>query len=311
MRYFRAYPWALQLLLFVLMVFVFMCFGTAMVQIGLQHLTNFKVDQVKNISPSSPQGLINAATIINAVLSVFSFLLPALIFSFMAHPQPMEYLGLRPAARKINYILPVGIMLGALPILLLIGELMSHINFGASIKADQAANDNMFNAMLGINSISGLVKILLITAVIVPLGEEMFFRGLMLRFARKRSHNMYFPAVFSALVFAFAHANYTGAISIFLAGLLLVAIYYLTGSLWCSIIAHAVYNGTQVVMSYFATAHKAATGVVPNDQLPFYWVIIGAVVFSASFYLLWKNRTPLPKNWTDDFTPEELSPKAH
>ena len=117
---------------------------------------------------------------------------------------------------------------------------------------------------------------------------------------------MVFPVLLTAGVFALAHSQVYGLISIFLAGVLLAVIYNLTGSLWCSILAHLFFNGTQIILSYAGNNNAAIKQYMNNTEIPYYLVIGGAAVFCISFYLLIKNKTPLPPNWTNDYTIAEL-----
>ena len=201
-------------------------------------------------------------------------------------------------------------MLGAMPVLDKIQESVSYINFGSygkQVKAAQEVSDNMTNAFLTMNSFGSFVKVFCIMAIVPALGEELFFRGVLMRFARQRSLNMVFPILFTAAVFSFTHSNIYGYLSIFLAGVLLAVIYNLTGSIWCSILAHLSFNGMQVILSYMGNHNAGVKTFMASSSVPVYLVLGGAVVFGLSFYLLLKNKTPLPANWSDNFTIEELS----
>ena len=142
-------------------------------------------------------------------------------------------------------------------------------------------------------------------AIVPALGEELFFRGVLMRFVRQRSRNMVMPVVLTAIIFSLSHTNIYGYLSIFLAGVLLAVIYNLTGSLWCSILAHCSFNGLQILITYMGTRNAAMKTFMEQTTVPYYLVIAGAILFGISFYLLLKNKTPLPANWSDNFTPEE------
>jgi membrane protease YdiL (CAAX protease family) len=162
------------------------------------------------------------------------------------------------------------------------------------------------NAFLNIPDFYSFMRGLLIMAIIPALGEEMFFRGVLMRFVKKRSRTMLAPILTSAALFALAHSNVYGLPSIFSAGILLAVIYYLTGSLWCSIFAHLLFNGLQVILSYAGSNNAAIKAFMSTNTVSYPLVIGSILVFCVSFYLLWKNRTPLAPNWTDDFAPGEL-----
>jgi len=304
MKYFRSYPWGLQLLLFFLMIFTIGMLGLSIVYAYLAKFTVFNYEQlVAGIDEHSPVALINTSLVVQAILSMSIFLVPALIFSYLAHPEPGKYLGLRAPGEKIQFLLVILLMLGAMPVLQMIEGLMGQINFGAKLKAEQAANDNMMNAFLTIPTFAAFLKAFLVMAIIPALGEEMFFRGILLRFARKKTRTMVIPILFVAAFFAYVHTNIYGAVSIFLAGVLLAVIYNLTGSLWCSILAHLFFNGFQVVIAYAGNNSPAVKAFLASNDIPIYFVVGGAITFGISFYLLLKNKTPLPPNWTDDFPP--------
>ncbi|MFI5196026.1 MAG: CPBP family intramembrane glutamic endopeptidase [Chitinophagales bacterium] len=306
MKYFRTYPWGLQLLLFLLMAFTFLSSAGVIIASLLPKLAGIMPSQLGKIGPNSPAAIVSTTLIVEGVSNLCIFLLPAFLFAYLTHPQSGEYLGLRKPGKWIQPVLAILVMLGAMPVLEMIGGLISHINFGPSVKASQQANEEMMAAFLNIPSFAGFIKVFVILAIIPALGEEMFFRGVLMRFAKKKSVNMVFPVLFTAVVFAFVHSSVYGFISIFLAGILLAVIYNLTGSLWCSILAHLFFNGSQIILSYTGNNNAAIKKYLDNTDIPYYLVAAGVIVFGISFYLLLKNKTPLPKDWAEDF--KDLSP---
>ena len=307
MRYFRSYPWGLQLLLFILMVFTFMSSAGVIILLVLTKMTGFLPAQLATIGPDSPAALVNVGIMVQGIQSIFIFVLSALLFAYLSTPRPAQYLGLRAPGKNIQVLLVIFIMLGATPVLQMIEGIISTINFGPKIKAAQEASDNMFNAFLNMPSFGSFIKVFVIMAIIPAFGEELFFRGVLMRFAKQRSRNMLFPILFTAAVFAYSHSNIYGFVSIFFAGILLAVIYNLTGSIWCSIVGHFTFNGMQVILSYMSNHNAAVKDFMAKSSVPVYLVIAGAIVFSSSFYLLLKNKTPLPANWSDNFSREEIS----
>jgi membrane protease YdiL (CAAX protease family) len=90
------------------------------------------------------------------------------------------------------------------------------------------------------------VRVVLAVAVVIPVGEELFFRGLLLRGFLLRYGPR--PAlVLTAALFALVHLNPWGLVSIFLVGILLGWLVLRTGSLWPACLAHGLYNLAAVV----------------------------------------------------------------
>jgi len=307
MKYFRSYPWGLQLFLFLVMVFTMLSCAGVIITSVFTKMTGFTLLQLEGVGPNSPQALINTGIWMQGLTSIFIFTLPALLFAYLSTPRPGAYLGFRAPGKTIQFALVIFIMLGATPILMTLEGLISHINFGPKIKAEQEASDNIYNAFLNMPTFASFIKVFCIMAIIPAIGEELFFRGVLMRFAKQRSRNMVFPILFTAAVFSYSHSNIYGYLSIFIAGILLAVIYNLTGSIWCSILAHLSFNGMQVILSYMGNHNAVVKTFMASSSVPIYLVLCGAVVFGISFYLLLKNKTPLPANWSDNFTIEELS----
>jgi membrane protease YdiL (CAAX protease family) len=297
----------MQLLMFLLMSFTFMSSAGAIILGLFTKLTGYAPTQIVGVTSGSPFSLIKAALTVQGVENLFVFLLPAITFAYLTHPSPTHYLGLRKPGKNIQFLLVLLVMAGAMPVLVLIQNLISMIDFGAGVKAAQERNNDMMRAFMHIEGLGDFIRAFIIMAIVPAFGEEMFFRGTLMRFAKKRSPNMVVPIVFSALVFSFVHANVYGYLSIFLAGVLLAVIYNLTGSLWCSILAHLFFNGSQIVLQYLGNTNHSVKSFVEADNVPYAFVAAGALVFAGAFYLLWKNRTPLPASWAEDFTPAELA----
>ena len=279
-------------------------FGSFLFLEFLPKITPYKFEQLAGITEHSPASLVHIALTAQGILSLFIFMTPALLFAYFAHPDPMGYLGLRKPGKWIQLLLVIFVMLGATPILQMLEGWISKINFGPSVKAAQEANDNMMSAFLNVSSFAGFMGAFLVMAIIPAIGEELFFRSIFLRMAKMRSRSMFLPVIGTAVVFAWTHSNIYGLLSIFLAGILLAVIYNLTGSLWCSILAHMSFNGLQVILSYLANNNQAVKVFTTSDSISYPLVFAGIIIFGVSFYLLWKNRTLLPADWTDDFKGE-------
>jgi membrane protease YdiL (CAAX protease family) len=305
-RYWRTYPWYFQLLQFIILIAVMASFFVFALSPLLMNLMGVPLTEIVAMSENSPRKVINAALLFQFFSAVGIFLLPALLFAYFTHPRAGNYLGLVKPGKSIQWLLVIIIMLGATPIFLGIAELISHLNLGEAAKKAQEDNDKIFKAMLSMSSPVHLILGFIVLAILPGVSEELFFRGILMKFVAKRSRTIWFPIVISALMFALMHSNVYGLLSIFLAGCLLAYIYYLTGSLWCSIIAHIFFNGIQVVLAYFAANDPRLEALKDSNSVPVPWIIAGAVTFSVGLYLLWKNRTPLSPYWSSDYTAEEL-----
>ena len=117
---------------------------------------------------------------------------------------------------------------------------------------------------------------------------------------------MIFPLFITSLLFALIHFAPYSIVPIFFAGLLLGLIYYLTGSLWCSILFHFLNNGLQIALEYYGNSNKSVQTIMDSNSLPLYLPLAGALMVAIALYILFKTKTPLAPGWENDFTAEEL-----
>lgn len=320
-RYWRNLPWFLQLFLFVMMILIFTSLGTAIILGALPRITGIPYKSMIGISATSPLNLIRVSLFANTLNSILAFALPALLFAYFTHPRPLEYLGLRLPGKPVHWLLVAAIMLGFLPLSLYCEAwLQQHVHLGATARASQDLTDNTFAAYLNMKSPADLIFAFIGLAIIPPIGEELLFRGILMRFAHTparlplftiakdqttvpRKRRMLMPIIITSVLFALLHSNPYGRILIFLAGAVLAIIYWLTGSLACSIWGHFLFNGTQVILAYLSRRHVA---VSPSEEaLPLWAAVAGALVFAGGLLALYQTRTPLPDNWSSDFAPDE------
>lgn len=326
-RYWRAYPWWMQTLLFFLTIFTLYSFGSYLVLTLVPKMYHITLKDILQLSPASQPHQIRGALAAQAISHAFSFAVPGLIFAGFCHPRLREYLGLRAPGNPLHWLLVTGIMLGLVPVFLW-GEAwsMQHLHFGEWAQKMQVANDNVVGAFLKLHTSADLAFLLFALALLPALGEEIIFRGILLRLlhritvrryqmlARAKAklpdaqYTMVSPILFSALAFAFIHFNPHGFVFIFVAGCVLAFIYFLTGSLLCSMWAHLIYNGSQVIAIFFSQKSQPAMQVAQGENLPAIYPLAGLAMFVLCFYFLVKKQTPLPADWSDDFKGEAPEP---
>jgi len=91
-------------------------------------------------------------------------------------------------------------------------------------------------------------RVFVFTAVttIVPLVEEIYFRGLLFRWLHNR-WGLYTGLLVSALTFGALHGDWIWAVATAVLGVLLAFVYWRSGSIWTSITLHATYNSVGLI----------------------------------------------------------------
>ena len=105
--------------------------------------------------------------------------------------------------------------------------------------------------MLNVDTIGGLLFNLLIIALIPAVGEELTFRGV-LQQGLSRRMNPHVAIALSAAIFSFIHFQFYGFLPRMFLGLLMGYMFYVTNSLWTTMLMHFLNNGTVVVVYYLS-----------------------------------------------------------
>jgi len=113
----------------------------------------------------------------------------------------------------------------------------------------------------GSDTLLGFFLILLFAGILVPISEELFFRGLLHRWFSQRMKR--WPAILlSSLIFAFGHFDSFGvAVSAYIAGVVHAYTYERTKSLWMPIMLHITANSVGVILSYLLIYLQQALGI--------------------------------------------------
>lgn len=301
-KYWREYPMWLQVLLLFLMVFTMISASYVLGAVIAPAVAGVSLTEIIAINKDSSRNAINGFLLLQMITNLFSFGAASFLYTYASHPDKAWYLGFRKIRKPALLFYSLVITFAALPVILQIAHWLQGVDLGAAAREAQERTEEIMEAVLNTHSITDLLFTLLVFAVVPALSEELFFRGVMMRFLHKRTQNITFAVLTSAMIFALFHSTQPYNIpSILIMGIVLGYLYYYTGSIWVTIIVHFAHNGFQVILAF--AAHNGIVPMGMKDEDSFEWyVLLGAVVvFAAFFYLLKRQATPLPPGWSNDF----------
>lgn len=235
--------------------------------------------------------------IFNTIYSILAFGLPAFLFAYLAHPKPATYLGLIRPEEKRQWLWVILLAVGMIPVLSVIGGLINTLNLGEEAHRLQEIRETQIGTYLRGATGLDVIRNIILLALIPAFCEELFFRGVVQKFAFSFRKNAKAAIFISALAFALIHMSIYDLIPIFIAGLFLAWVYQETGSLWLNITIHFLFNGLQVVIAYVSVNNDAF------DQLGNDWAFlisaffIGALILTFALLNLFKLRTPFTQDW--------------
>ena len=237
----------------------------------------------------------NGLRIAQGLSSIFMFVVPPIVYYYITRKtNQMQALGFRKMKRPWLFLI-VGLMLMflALPVT----EQLTHWNEAMKLgpafsrleeymKMLEESTEAALEKMLNADTFGGLLLNLLIIALIPAVGEELTFRGV-LQQSLTRKMNPHLAIILSAAIFSFIHFQFYGFLPRMFLGMLLGYMFYISGSLWPSILMHFVNNGTVVVLYYLNNK-----GIINVDMENFFGesmnvLLVIACAVSITWLIVW------------------------
>jgi len=135
----------------------------------------------------------------------------------------------------------------------------------------------------------GAVPALSLLVLIPPLCEEMFFRGILFRGLLNR-FGLGVALGVTSILFAYFHGTIVQIGLMTFLGCYFGTLVYLTGSLWSSMLAHAVNNLVVLVLMW------RYQGDLPEFRAPWWMYVFSALVLGLAMTALALDRKPRPVN---------------
>lgn len=130
----------------------------------------------------------------------------------------------------------------------------------------------------------------IVIAVIAGIGEELVFRGLIMRKILLGTNNPHIAIWVSALIFAAIHFQFYGILPRMMLGVLFGYFYFWTGNIWVPIFAHIFNNGLAVTIMYLHNIGIVKTDLESMDNVPL--TIIGfSLLATIGLLFLLRNYT--------------------
>jgi sodium transport system permease protein len=117
--------------------------------------------------------------------------------------------------------------------------------------------------------------------------EEAFFRGLIL--SGLRTLGVWPAVILCGLLFGLAHSSIYRLLPTFFIGVLLTWLVWRTGSIWTSIVAHALNNGIAATLVYNKSL-AALVGAGSGMYLGWQPTAVATMVLAAGIVVLWRTK---------------------
>lgn len=215
------------------------------------------------------------------------FIIPAVVFVLLTDESFTAYLHLRDGSTRFSILYGFILVMVSLPFVNWILEVNQDMHLPAFLsgveewmRRNEDNASRLTNAFLDAGTFGGYLVNLLMIAVFAAIGEELVFRGILVRLFYEWTRNLHLAVIIPALLFSALHIQFFGFFARFALGLMLGYLFVWTGSLWVPIVVHFINNAAAVTISYLGTR-----GVI-SDNLESFGYSENPIVIAGSFVLV-------------------------
>lgn len=215
------------------------------------------------------------------------FVVPAILFVILTDDNISGYLKVNNGLKRFSIFFGFIVFAISLPFInwtLEINNAMHLPGFLSGVEGwmrdseDKAAK--LTEAFLSTGSLKGLIINLIMIAGLAAIGEELIFRGILMRLFHEWTKSGHLAVILSSLIFSAFHLQFYGFFGRFILGLILGYLFLWSGSLWVPIFLHFLNNAMAVILSYLQQK-----GLV-DTELQNFGASDNALVIAGSFLLM-------------------------
>lgn len=289
-----------QKFLFLLFIIAICFLISILLGIGIA-IPFFGLDSVMKMNQpdlfTDPKG-VGLMKFFQAINQIGIFVMPAFIFGYLVNRRPLSYLHFDRHLSFSILVLSLILIIVSIPFVNLLVEFneqlrlprfLSNVEKWMRNAEDQAKF--LTDIFLKVDTMRGLLVNLFIVAFLASMGEELLFRGVILRLFRELFGNVHLAVILSAVLFSALHMQFYGFLPRTLLGILFGYMFIWSGSLWIPIILHFVFNGISVVAAYLYETGYIQTDFDSLGSNQNSLVIAGSFILSSGLiYLLFRLR---------------------
>lgn len=238
-------------------------------------------DTTAQITP----GMINRFKWAQLCSACLSFILPGLLFGYYSSPKPFKYVGLYNNFSLAIIGMVVLLLFAVQPFVGWLGNLNAQANFGSmqeALKQAEARYTRALETFLTMKTPLDLFINLIIMALVPAVGEELFFRGSLQKVLLRWNKKPWLSILLSSVVFALLHGTFFKILPIFVLGIMLGTVFYVTRNLWYCIIIHFLNNAIAVLAVYFSKTNDTLKKFANDDlSMPLFLVVLSLIISVA------------------------------
>jgi len=228
------------------------------------------------------------------ILSQFGvFIFPPVIYAYLLSREVPSYLRVDRKPHIVTLFLALSAILVILPFLnftLQINESLHLPHFLSGLerwmKTSEDQADRLTDAFLSDTTVKGFVINMVMIGLLAAVGEELLFRGVLLRLLHDWFRNGHAAVIVSAFLFSAMHLQFFGFLPRMILGIILGYMFLWSGNLWVPIITHFINNGLSVAVSFLFYRGVIKTDVESFGNTTNFPIIVFSLVLTVILLIL-------------------------
>jgi membrane protease YdiL (CAAX protease family) len=255
--FYRLSPPLKILALIMVMIITFLVVLAIGVAFSIPFFGSGILDEIALISDYSDLRTVRALKYFQIVNQLGVFVAPAILFVILTDDDFPGYLNLNRGLKRFSVFFGFIVIAVSLPFISWLLEVNENIHLPAFLsqveswmRSSEDKAQQLTEAFLSTGSWGGFFVNLLMIAGLAAIGEELIFRGILVRLFKEWTHNVHLGVIIPSLLFSALHLQFYGFFGRFVLGVVLGYLFVWSGSLWVPIIVHFLNNAMAVIMSF-------------------------------------------------------------
>lgn len=212
---------------------------------------------------------------IQGISTLFMFFLPVIFFAMICYHSASRFIGFdtRVSGKQIMWVIALLILVFPL------GGALAELNKIIPIPADWAKTFKAWEderrvqeaILININTFPKYLMSMFIIAILPAIFEEVCFRAGLQNILTRWFGGPVIAIIVTSIIFSAIHVSYYGFLVRFALGIILGMIFYISGSIWLSILFHFLFNGVQVSVLYFTGAGRDLNAKDVEENFSLLW----------------------------------------
>jgi uncharacterized protein len=245
------------------------------------------LDSLASLTDYSDPLMVSALKYFQIVNQVGVFILPAIIFVVLTDDDFTGYLNLKGRIKKLSIIFGCILLLISMPFINWLVQINNAINLPSYLaglenwmRDSEDKAQKLTDAFLLTKTWGGLAVNMVMIAVLAAVGEELIFRGILVKLFREWTGNIHLAVIIPALLFSALHLEFYGFFGRLVLGIILGYLFVWSGSLWVPIAVHFLNNAMAVIVSFLEHRGLISTNLDSFGSSKNFDIILGSFLLT-------------------------------